>query len=390
MSKIISYFILTILSSLIVSADLGFAQDDSNISINVFIDEDIAEYPSSSVSMLNNTLKRLVSSSGYGSTNEYPRFILVPKIDIIDKQVAPTAPPMIAVTLDVTLFLGDGIDGILFENYNEQLKGVGKSEVQAYNMALKKLNPRDKEMVYFLSNGKDKIVSYFNDKCNNIIETSKNKAARGLFDEAIYDLLEVPQIAKECHTNTLKLALSLTKQKLEAKCQSSISNCKSYIARKEWDSAFNEIKNYTPNLKCYGEIVSLYEKIETEKCTTIVGEARSLYAQKNFMESAQKLASVSSTAPCIEDATALLETIKKELDEKDRREWLMEYEKYTRNQAMIEENNRVSNEIRRREMAYKENQGAEIRKMEIEAARAIGVAYGKNQPKKVTYNIKGW
>ncbi|MFZ4561141.1 MAG: hypothetical protein ACOYOD_13180 [Saprospiraceae bacterium] len=41
-------------------------------------------------------------------------------------------------------------------------------------------------------------------------------------------------------------------------------------------------------------------------------------------------------------------------------------------------------------MTYQEKQGFQLEKSRIQAIREIGVAYGKNQPRRVTYNVKGW
>ena len=84
------------------------------------------------------------------------------------------------------------------------------------------------------------------------------------------------------------------------------------------------------------------------------------------------------------------------------------YEKYNRNQLMQEEKQyhqftldyrnldlkeqRFDHQAKmeNREMDYKENQGYDLEKERIRASRDVGVAYGKNQPRNVTYNIKGW
>ena len=148
--------------------------------------------------------------------------------------------------------------------------------------------------------------------------------------------------------------------------------------------------SYIDSLQLYSEIEELYQTISKEKCNSQIAEARSSYSDRQFSEAAKTLASIPANSSCSENANALLSTIKNELDEQAQKEWDLAYEKYDRDQTLKEEGAALDRELARRQMAYQENQGAEIRKLEIEAAKAIGVAYGKNQPRNVTYNVNGW
>lgn len=57
---------------------------------------------------------------------------------------------------------------------------------------------------------------------------------------------------------------------------------------------------------------------------------------------------------------------------------------------MREKQQVMDDKLLNREMDYKEKQGYDIQLKQIAASRDVGVAYGKNQPKNVTYNIAGW
>lgn len=366
------------------------AQEESRIYITPYIDTEMTNFNASTANIVENRLKRIVSDNGMGATGEYPRFILTSDINISDKQITASAPPIIAVTLDVTLFLGDGIEGVLFSSYTTSVKGVGRTEDQAYKMALNKISPRSQEIQDFLAASKSEITAYYEDQCELIIEQSKNKASRGNFDEAIYDLLEVPSVAKTCYSKTLDLAVDLTRRKLEAQCAVAISNSESAIAKGNWKQAISSIEGFTPALTCYPKIEKLYDKIATERCEDIIGKARSSYAGRDFSEASKILASVSNSASCSKAAENLLTHIKSELDDQAQRKWDLAYEKYDRDQTLKEQNSKFDQDLAMRKMDYAEKQGFELKKQQIMAARDIGVAFGKNQPRRVTYNVKGW
>lgn len=339
---------------------------------------------------IENKLVRIVSANGMSSTDEASRFIIVPKIVISEKYITPSAPPMIGMNLDITLQIGDGIEGVLYNTFTISTKGVGTNDTQAYLNALKTLQPGSKQIKSFLEVSKSKVVQYYNSKCNDINTKAKNSAQLGNFDEAIHSLLEVPSIASECYNKSLDLAITFTKSKLESQCQTAISRSKNLIQLQKWSEAITSLNGYNAGLSCYNDIKSLYNTIAEEKCNAELSQAKSYYSNREFQSSARILASIPANSVCSEKSDNLLDIIKSELDEESKKEWDLAYEKYDRDQTLKEEGASLYRELARREMSFKENQGVEIKKLEIEAARAIGVAYGKNQPRNVTYNISGW
>ena len=80
------------------------SEEASEIQITPYIDATLSNLPNSSSKLVENKLKQIVTRNGLGADGQYPRFILTPNVDLIDKQVTPTAPPMVAVTLDITLY----------------------------------------------------------------------------------------------------------------------------------------------------------------------------------------------------------------------------------------------------------------------------------------------
>jgi hypothetical protein len=102
-----------------------------------------------------------------------------------------------------------------------------------------------------------------------------------------------------------------------------------------------------------------------------MGKAKGAWANRDSNLASSYLSEVSADSKCANEAKQLFTSISGKLDAVDKREWDLAYEKYDRAQS------------------YEENQGFELQKSAISAARAIGVAQGKNQPRTI-YNIKGW
>ena len=50
-----------------------------------------------------------------------------PKVHIMSQDITPTAPPMHAYNLSVTMYIADNITKTIFTSANLDLKGVGKN-----------------------------------------------------------------------------------------------------------------------------------------------------------------------------------------------------------------------------------------------------------------------
>ncbi len=294
----------------------GKSDDVARITLAAFVPQQIDKMPDAARSMLANKLSQIVTQSGMGGSAINERFILTANINIMTKDITPTAPPMQAFTLDVTLYIGDGISGTKYASISTTVKGVGENETKAYISALKNLKTNDPNYQSFIETGKTKIVEYYNSKCDFIINEAKAIASQNKFEEAIYKLTGVPEVCKDCYD------------------------------------------------KCMKEIAVIYQQKIDRDALKIMVEANSLWAAGQDIETAQKVAALLATIEPSSSSMAFAEKlslkIAQRVKEIDNREW-----KY----------------------ALKEQAQESER---IEAERAIGVAYGQNQPESVTYNIIGW
>ena len=120
-------------------------------------------------------------------------------------------------------------------------------------------------------------------------------------------------------------------------------------------------------MSCYQDIVVLLKQINKGVCSKFIGQARGHWANRDSKSAAQALANINSSSECYQESLVIAKDISSTLDEREQREWDLNYEKYKDNLAL--KNKELDNETSR-----------------INAVRDIGVAYGKNQPRKVTYS----
>ena len=147
----------------------GKTNDAGRIVLNTFLGK-VEGVPEGALKLLNNKLSQIASGNGMGGSQSFPRFVISADIDVLTKDITPTAPPKTALTLGVTLYIGDGIEGTVFASEYLELKGIANNETKAFIQSFRPLNPRNKKFNEFIENGKKKIIEYYNSKCDFILK----------------------------------------------------------------------------------------------------------------------------------------------------------------------------------------------------------------------------
>lgn len=300
--------------------DIGKTDDLGRIILSTYVPEQIEGMPVAAMSSLENKLNQIASANGMGGNSFSSRFIITANVNVVSKDITPTAPPMHAYTLDVTFYIGDGIDGVKFSSYSVNLKGVGENETKAYLSALKNLKTNDSQYQGFIDKGKARIVEYYNSRCDFILKESQSLVSGNEFDAAIYNLTSVPEVCADCYS------------------------------------------------KCMDAVGPIYQKQIDRDCQLKLTEANAIWAANQDIDAANTAGEILSTiellASCYKSALALNDKISKRVKAIDNREW---------NFRLKQQEDEIN-----------------IRKASIDAAKAIGAAYGKGQPSSVIYNVRGW
>jgi len=297
--------------------DLGRTDDLGRIALTPYIDQHVSEkLPPGAAEHLRNKLDQVATANGLGQDTRNAPFIISANVITMGKEIAPTAPPKHVLNLDVTIAIGNGVDGVKFGSVTKSVKGIGDNETKAYIDALKNIKAKDEELAELIGSSKTRIIEYYNSQCDLIIQRAMGLSGQEKFAEAMNELMAVPEVCKDCHALAMEAAGSVYRAKLERECQVNMALAKAAVA------------------------------------------------EENFGEAARILStSIQPGASCYDDASKLMADITKRADAQNKRNW---------NFAM-----KVWDD------------GVDIRKQEIAAYRAVGVAYGQNQ-QPTTFNVRGW
>jgi hypothetical protein len=204
---------------------------------------------------------QIATQNGLGATETMAKFVMVPVISIINKDVTRTAPIMTSLNMDVTISIVDVVRHNIFSQTNIQVKGVGNSEDKAYTQALNNINPRHGQFKGFIEKAKTKIVEYYNSQCDVIISSSKALAGQKKYQEALYNLLSVPDVSRECFDKCMQISIDIYQEYANQKCNEYLAAARSAWAGKELAKVEENLGKITPDMACYPQAEQLLAQI---------------------------------------------------------------------------------------------------------------------------------
>lgn len=263
MKKILIFLLLN--SIVYLKAQNQQSDNNTIIELNSYVYDDIEGMTEVARKNLDNKLSQIITNNGLGIASESSRFILTADIDILTKDITSTVPPMQAYTLNVNFIIGDGIDGVKFSTYSTTVKGVGENETKAYLAALKNIKVSDPQYSTFINNAKEKIINYYNKKCDNIINNAKLLASQNQYAEALYELSTIPVGCKPCFDKVSPVISSIYKSQINYECKKLLLEATNiWNANQNIDganSASEVLNQINPAASCYNEVKELTKKI---------------------------------------------------------------------------------------------------------------------------------
>jgi hypothetical protein len=194
---------------------LGSTDDVGRIALSPIVVEE-SGVPAYARKALTSKLKQIVTRNGLGAEPLSPRFVLTASVDLINKEMTATAPPMTAVEVATTLYIGDAETGQLFASYAyEPSKGVGTNENRAYLSALGRVSATAPAVAAFVEQGKQKIVEFYNSQIDFLLAEAKSLCDSEQYDAAIAKLSGVPSICKEAYVKAMSEVAVIYQRKLD-------------------------------------------------------------------------------------------------------------------------------------------------------------------------------
>lgn len=328
----------------------------SHIYISV-VQPDRNEIPSEAGKQLERKMIQLLTSNGISSQDVNNRFIITAKADITSKDIVASTPQRVSEKIDLTFIIGDMVENKIFETITIPLIGIGTNENKSFISAINQVKPQKAELVEFLDHAKQKIVDYYAVRCSQIIKDAQKQARANNYDEAIYQLMLVPDIcdcAKECQNLMIEYTI----------------------------------------------------KRNNAQAAQLFNEAKARWAASPTSEGASDVADIIARIPAgtssQKNVDALIKSINTKLREDEKREWAFKMKQYDdaqekekREYQLRVDKQIADNQMKREELDARKLHEAEeqaTRRNMIDAAKSIGLGFVNNLPKSITYikNVMSW
>lgn len=258
MKQTIIYIVCLLYPWLVVSAQI-----DGTISYYpVVVGEGI---PIQTERSLTVKMEQAVTQNGFGTGPRADRFVILAKCSVLEKNIAPTAPPRITQIIEVTFILGDVIENKTYSSKTFELKGIGTNETKAWQVAFNSLKSGNPQFKAMFEEAMEKIESYYSANCKKIIAKAQTLASVGQYDHAIASLITVPDVSIDCHAQVLTEVIKIYKQKIDAEGTALLSKAKiAWAAKPDADGAeeaLNYIGYISPASASFADADALVAKI---------------------------------------------------------------------------------------------------------------------------------
>lgn len=179
------------------------ADDSDRISLTPQVSDQ--QIPQGAKNLLMNKMKQICAKNGLSGDGENPFFVIDASVDVLSKEITPTAPPMHALNLQVNFFIKDVVNNNVYSETSFEIKGVGKNETKAYIAGLKNINTSKGQFKALVDRGKTKILEFYNSECDFILSKAKALQKQGSNAEAIKVLKSVPKVSLECYDKCMEI-----------------------------------------------------------------------------------------------------------------------------------------------------------------------------------------
>lgn len=260
--KNICFIILGLLFTLVSKAQSN--NDIGKISLAVVMPESIENLDDSQLSKLDTKISQIVTVSGLSDSGYNNNFVIYPKLSINESNVVEGGMQNITiVTVELSLFVKQVDNNILFSTISKTIKGSGSSKELAITNAITKIATNDSEFKTFIEKNERKIIQYYETKCSDIIKKSDGFVKTQQFEEALGLLMSVPD-AVSCYTQIQAKSIEAYKVFQKKNCTKQMQLARNTIALNDYVGTLNILSEIDPASPCFKESQNMAKTAESK------------------------------------------------------------------------------------------------------------------------------
>lgn len=248
------------------------------IPLTVVVPEQAEYVPQIAQSAMADKMRQIVMANGMAATDDLGQFFLTCSIGVADKQVVAGAPPKFADKMDVSFYVADAFGQKLFGSAVVPVRGVGDNETKAYIAAVRQISPAQPALKNMLQDAGVKIVGYYNEHGDQIIQKAKTLALAKQYDAAFFQLSLIPEACEAMYAKALTVATELYKKSIDDAANANLARARSIWAAGQTPEAAEQAAEYLsqilPEASCYPQAVALSKEISKRVGKTVDWEQK--------------------------------------------------------------------------------------------------------------------
>ncbi len=262
MKKILLIFVFNIVTYIIYAQSTS---DIGKIALSVIMPENVDGLDASQLSKLETKIIQIVSGSGIAASGYNNNFVIYPKFAIYESNVVEGGMQNITViTCELSLFIKQVENNVLFSSVSMQLKGSGNAKTTAITNSISKIPINDNQFKTFIETGKSKIIQYYESKCDDIISKSDGLIKMQKYEDALGLLMTVPEEVTSCYTKIQGKSIEAYKAFQNQRCAKQIQEAKTSLASTNYNGALEILSRIDPSSSCFKEGQSLIKNAEAK------------------------------------------------------------------------------------------------------------------------------
>ena len=257
--------LITLYIDALAQNEVSNTLENGRIGLSAYVPQQVDKISPGTANMLTTKLNQIATQNGFAGDPYFQLFILTANIVPITKDYLSTAPPMTAVTLEITLYIGESENGTLFASKSITVKGVGTNETKAYIEAMKGIRSSDPAIKAFVEEGKSKIVNYYKMKCDAILAQAQAMVSVNQYEDAIETLCSVPDACMDCYTKCMDAIAPIYQAYIDRDCQMKLAEATHIWNANQTVAAANAagqlLSQIEPRSACFKDVKTLADRI---------------------------------------------------------------------------------------------------------------------------------
>ncbi|MEM6686994.1 MAG: hypothetical protein AAF617_14530, partial [Bacteroidota bacterium] len=236
----------------------------NSISLSVFLPSNLDDLSKNQWSKIETKIQRIVSKhgiSGQGYSNE---FLIYPEFEIYNEDTVTGMRTLISIEAEFSLFIQQYSTRKAYASYSKSVTGSGTTRQKALNNAISQISTSDPKLKTFIDSGKKKILSYYENNCDQLRNDADTYIKMKQYRKAIALYTMIPKEAKKCYTRIQKKSVEAYNAYQKQLCKENILAAKTKLADKDYKGVFNELLPLDPNSNCSTDINIIIDKVITK------------------------------------------------------------------------------------------------------------------------------